>query len=189
MSHSQSGELLWACITCLKMYQLCSETGALLFWVIPSVCMSVCISAVPVACVLWKVLRLCTPSVLFFFLHNMTIITFSLYTDGEKTPHIKTKILQYSVLCPLQLAFLSQERISFGNLPLFCRGRRMVFLTNKSKNRPVTFEWHVTCPTDSQVNLVFVVFKYLCKMLINSVLLCSVKQHSGVVVSVSGLWS
>ncbi|KAL4217273.1 hypothetical protein ACF0H5_023724 [Mactra antiquata] len=55
-----------------------------------------------------------------------------------------------SVPVPGQLAFLSQERISFGNLPLFCRGRRMVFISNKSKNRPVTFEWHVTCPTDSQ---------------------------------------
>ncbi|XP_052236731.1 cilia- and flagella-associated protein 65-like [Dreissena polymorpha] len=55
-----------------------------------------------------------------------------------------------SVPVPGQLAFLSQERISFGNLPLFCRGRRMVFVSNKSKNRPVSFEWHVTCPTDSQ---------------------------------------
>ncbi|XP_053386703.1 cilia- and flagella-associated protein 65-like isoform X2 [Mercenaria mercenaria] len=55
-----------------------------------------------------------------------------------------------SVPVPGQLAFLSQERISFGNLPLFCRGRRMVFITNRSKNRPVSFEWHVTCPSDSQ---------------------------------------
>lgn len=55
-----------------------------------------------------------------------------------------------SVPVPGQLAFLSQERISFGNLPLFCRGRRMLFITNRSKNRPVTFEWHVTCPQDSQ---------------------------------------
>ncbi|XP_052814504.1 cilia- and flagella-associated protein 65-like isoform X2 [Mya arenaria] len=55
-----------------------------------------------------------------------------------------------SVPVPGQLAFLSQERISFGNLPLFCRGRRMVFVSNRSKTRPVTFEWHVTCPSDSQ---------------------------------------
>ncbi|XP_060587307.1 cilia- and flagella-associated protein 65-like isoform X2 [Ruditapes philippinarum] len=55
-----------------------------------------------------------------------------------------------SVPVPGQLAFLSQERLSFGNLPLFCRGRRMVFITNRSKTRPVSFEWHVTCPSDSQ---------------------------------------
>lgn len=60
-----------------------------------------------------------------------------------------------SVPVPGQLAFLSQERISFGNLPLFSRGRRMVFVSNKSKNRPVSFEWHVTCPSDSQYMSIF----------------------------------
>lgn len=60
-----------------------------------------------------------------------------------------------SVAVPGQLAYLSQERISFGNLPLFSRGRRMVFVTNKSKNRPISFEWHVTSPADSQYLSIF----------------------------------
>ena len=59
----------------------------------------------------------------------------------------------------LQLAYLSQERVSFGNLPLFCRGRRMVFIMNRSRDRPVSFEWHVTNPQDSQVNMSLIMIK------------------------------
>ncbi|RUS91152.1 hypothetical protein EGW08_001065, partial [Elysia chlorotica] len=51
---------------------------------------------------------------------------------------------------PGQLGYLSVERISFGNMPLFCQSRRMVFVTNKSKDRPIFFEWHVTSQTDTQ---------------------------------------
>ena len=52
----------------------------------------------------------------------------------------------------LQLMYLSQERLSFGNLPLFSRARRMVFVTNKAKDRDVSFEWHVTSQADAQVS-------------------------------------
>ncbi|KAL5005595.1 hypothetical protein ScPMuIL_016753 [Solemya velum] len=55
-----------------------------------------------------------------------------------------------SVPIPGQLTYLSQERISFSNMPLFCRARRMVFLTNVSKERDVSFEWHVTSQADSK---------------------------------------
>lgn len=51
---------------------------------------------------------------------------------------------------PGQLGYLSIERISFGNMPLFCQSRRMVFVTNKSKDRSIFFEWHVTSQTDTQ---------------------------------------
>ncbi|KAK3591649.1 hypothetical protein CHS0354_040559 [Potamilus streckersoni] len=55
-----------------------------------------------------------------------------------------------SVPVPGQLAYLSQERISFNNMPLFSRGRRMVFIINRSKERVVSFAWHVTTPSNSQ---------------------------------------
>ncbi|XP_078326129.1 cilia- and flagella-associated protein 65-like isoform X1 [Crassostrea virginica] len=55
-----------------------------------------------------------------------------------------------SVSVPGQLMYLSQERLSFGNLPLFSRARRMVFVTNKAKDRDVSFEWHVTSQADAQ---------------------------------------
>ncbi|KAK3083386.1 hypothetical protein FSP39_021362 [Pinctada imbricata] len=55
-----------------------------------------------------------------------------------------------SVPVPGQLAYLSQERLSFGNLPLFSRARRMVFVTNRSREREVSFEWHVTTQSDAQ---------------------------------------
>ncbi|GFR66882.1 coiled-coil domain-containing protein 108-like [Elysia marginata] len=51
---------------------------------------------------------------------------------------------------PGQLGYLSVERVSFGNMPLFCQSRRMVFVTNKSKDRSIFFEWHVTSQTDTQ---------------------------------------
>jgi len=51
---------------------------------------------------------------------------------------------------PGQLGYLSMERISFGNMPLFSQARRMVFVTNKSKDRSIFFEWHVTSHTDTQ---------------------------------------
>ncbi|XP_069108657.1 cilia- and flagella-associated protein 65-like isoform X1 [Argopecten irradians] len=55
-----------------------------------------------------------------------------------------------SVPLPGQLAYLSQERLSFGNMPLFSRARQLVFVINKSRDRDVSFEWHVTAQADSQ---------------------------------------
>ena len=56
------------------------------------------------------------------------------------------------VLLWFQLVYLSQERVSMGNLPLFSQERQVVFVTNRSGEHTVSFEWHVTCKADSQVS-------------------------------------
>ncbi|XP_050388962.1 cilia- and flagella-associated protein 65 [Patella vulgata] len=66
-----------------------------------------------------------------------------------------------SVPVPGQLAYLSQERITFGNAPLFSRSRRIVFVMNKSKEKSIFFEWHVTSPSDSQFLSIFPLKGYL----------------------------
>ena len=55
-----------------------------------------------------------------------------------------------SVPVPGQLAFLSLERISFGNMPLFSKVRRVVVITNKSSLTSVSYQWHVTSKHDTQ---------------------------------------
>jgi hypothetical protein len=57
-----------------------------------------------------------------------------------------------SVPVPGQQAFLSQERIAFGNVPLFCRSRQIVFVINRSSNNTISFCWHTTSKEDSQVS-------------------------------------
>ena len=52
----------------------------------------------------------------------------------------------------LQLSQLSVERVSFGNMPLFSQAHRMVFVINRSKTRPISFQWHVTSQADSKVS-------------------------------------
>ncbi|XP_059144553.1 cilia- and flagella-associated protein 65-like [Physella acuta] len=52
---------------------------------------------------------------------------------------------------PGQLGYLSIERLSFGNMPLFSQARRMLFVTNKSMDRSIFFEWHVTSQTDAKL--------------------------------------
>ena len=52
----------------------------------------------------------------------------------------------------LQLSQLSMERVSFGNMPLFSQAHRMVFVINRSKTRPISFQWHVTSQADSKVS-------------------------------------
>ncbi|XP_025115261.1 cilia- and flagella-associated protein 65-like isoform X2 [Pomacea canaliculata] len=56
-----------------------------------------------------------------------------------------------SATMPGQLAQLSSERVSFGNMPLFTEGRRIIFIINTSKTRAISFQWHVTSPADSQL--------------------------------------
>ena len=51
-----------------------------------------------------------------------------------------------------QLSQLSVERVSFGNMPLFSQARRMMFVINRSKTRPISFQWHVTSQADSKVS-------------------------------------
>lgn len=42
-----------------------------------------------------------------------------------------------------QKLILSHERLSFGNMPLFCRARRVIFLRNVSAST-ISYAWHVT---------------------------------------------
>ncbi|CAK8673924.1 unnamed protein product [Clavelina lepadiformis] len=62
---------------------------------------------------------------------------------------------------PGQLLFLSEERIGFGNIPLFGRARHVVFLMNKSENRPITYSWHATSEVVNDVLRVEPVQGYL----------------------------
>ncbi|XP_071101269.1 cilia- and flagella-associated protein 65-like isoform X1 [Haliotis cracherodii] len=55
-----------------------------------------------------------------------------------------------SVAIPGQLVYLSRERVSFNNMPLFSLARQMVFVINRSQQRPVSYEWHVTSQADSK---------------------------------------
>ncbi|XP_038277803.2 cilia- and flagella-associated protein 65 isoform X3 [Dermochelys coriacea] len=44
---------------------------------------------------------------------------------------------------PGQTAFLSQHRICLGNIPVFSKSSRLVFLNNASESEAVIFAWHV----------------------------------------------
>lgn len=50
-----------------------------------------------------------------------------------------------------QLAVLSEERLTFSNVPVFSRNRRIVFLNNTSLDRPAQYQWHVTHRAHSQI--------------------------------------
>ncbi|XP_077997157.1 cilia- and flagella-associated protein 65-like [Glandiceps talaboti] len=56
-----------------------------------------------------------------------------------------------SVPVPGQLVYLSQERVSFCNVPLFSLSRRPIYITNRSTSHVVSYEWYVTSEADSQV--------------------------------------
>ncbi|XP_072117075.1 cilia- and flagella-associated protein 65 isoform X2 [Mobula birostris] len=43
-----------------------------------------------------------------------------------------------------QLMFLSEERISFGNVPVFTKSSRIIFLCNISQTEDITYSWHST---------------------------------------------
>lgn len=49
-----------------------------------------------------------------------------------------------SRLLPNQLASLSAERLSLGDIPLFTRERKMIFVKNNSSKNQIKFTWHVT---------------------------------------------
>lgn len=68
-------------------------------------------------------------------LNNMTIAS---------KMHEESKI--NSRLLPNQLASLSMDRISLGDIPLFTRERKMFFIKNNSSKNRITFTWHVTNP-------------------------------------------
>ncbi|XP_071497349.1 cilia- and flagella-associated protein 65-like [Diadema antillarum] len=50
-----------------------------------------------------------------------------------------------------QLIYASEERVAFGNLPLFSQQRKAIYLTNRSSSHTVSFEWYVTTEDDTQV--------------------------------------
>ena len=50
-----------------------------------------------------------------------------------------------------QLCFLSQERVSFGNVPLFSKARRLSIITNRSLEHTVSYRWHITNVNDVKV--------------------------------------
>ncbi|XP_078260484.1 cilia- and flagella-associated protein 65 [Rhinoraja longicauda] len=43
-----------------------------------------------------------------------------------------------------QLMFMSEERISFGNIPVFTKSSRIIFLYNVSETEVITYTWHST---------------------------------------------
>jgi cilia- and flagella-associated protein 65 len=48
------------------------------------------------------------------------------------------------ILLPNQIASLSLERIVFGEIPLFSRERKLVFVRNNSFENKIEFNWHIT---------------------------------------------
>ncbi len=47
-------------------------------------------------------------------------------------------------LLPNQISSLSVERFNLGNIPLFTKERKLLFVKNKSSTNKITFTWHVT---------------------------------------------
>ncbi|XP_067890912.1 cilia- and flagella-associated protein 65 isoform X3 [Heterodontus francisci] len=50
-----------------------------------------------------------------------------------------------------QLMFMSEERISFGNVPVFTKSSRMIFLYNISETEVIYYSWHSTSVHVSRV--------------------------------------
>ena len=59
---------------------------------------------------------------------------------------------QQCVTVPGQTSFLSTERMSFGDVPLFSRSRQAIFVINTSPDHTVSFTWHVTNKQHRQVS-------------------------------------
>lgn len=50
----------------------------------------------------------------------------------------------HNFICLSKLATLSADRLVFGNVPLFSRERKLVFVKNNSYEHKISFTWHVT---------------------------------------------
>ncbi|XP_042192118.1 cilia- and flagella-associated protein 65 [Callorhinchus milii] len=50
-----------------------------------------------------------------------------------------------------QLLFMSEERITFGNVPVFSKSRQMIFLYNISEVETIRYTWHFTSAHVSEV--------------------------------------
>ena len=54
-------------------------------------------------------------------------------------------------ILPNQIASLTLDRLIFGEVPLFSRERRLLFVKNNSLENSVSFNWHVTNPEHVKV--------------------------------------
>ncbi|XP_062861739.1 cilia- and flagella-associated protein 65 isoform X2 [Trichomycterus rosablanca] len=66
--------------------------------------------------------------------------------DGQLTVPCTQK-----VPVPCQMVFLSEERVSFGDIPVCSRGTRILFLTNVSHTDRVLYSWKCKKENDKQV--------------------------------------
>ncbi|XP_038048739.1 cilia- and flagella-associated protein 65-like [Patiria miniata] len=69
-------------------------------------------------------------------------------TDGTEISNVPAT---QSIPMPGQLLYLSQERVAFSNVPLFCQAHRMIEMVNRSASHSLSFEWYVTSEADSKV--------------------------------------
>ena len=53
----------------------------------------------------------------------------------------------------IQLASLTMDRIVLGDVPLFTRERKVIFVKNNSSEHKISFTWHVTNPDHIRVIL------------------------------------
>ena len=49
------------------------------------------------------------------------------------------------------MASLSVDRILFGDVPLFSKERKILFVKNNSNEHKISFNWHVTTPEHVKV--------------------------------------
>nr|XP_026691738.1 cilia- and flagella-associated protein 65-like [Ciona intestinalis] len=79
----------------------------------------------------------------------------------DQHPEYNSVPSEQKVPVPGQLLFLSEERISFGNVPLFSRSRHIVFLNNKSIDRHFSYSWHAASDVVNDVLRIEPVHGYL----------------------------
>uniref|UniRef100_M3XH82 Cilia and flagella associated protein 65 n=1 Tax=Latimeria chalumnae TaxID=7897 RepID=M3XH82_LATCH len=85
---------------------------------------------------------------------NMALITFTGIGFDERVlgdavplsnfPPAVTASNSQKLPLPGQTVFLSEERISFGNIPVYGKCSRVIFLNNNSEHDAISFSWHTT---------------------------------------------
>lgn len=55
------------------------------------------------------------------------------------------------LICKIKLASLTMDRIVLGDVPLFTRERKIIFVRNNSSEHKISFTWHVTNPDHIRV--------------------------------------
>ncbi|KAM4697918.1 cilia- and flagella-associated protein 65 [Rhinophrynus dorsalis] len=66
---------------------------------------------------------------------------FETFTPLSATPRLSI---------PGQVAYLTQQRIAFGDMPIFCKSSRLLFLNNSSETESVYFAWYAGSPNASE---------------------------------------